>query len=225
VKAHLAGFSGILQVDGYISYKELVTTRDEKAPITLAFCWAHCRRRFYEIAKGGHAPLASDALTQIAALYKIEETIKGQSAEARRRVRQAQSLPRLEKFKTWLEAHLKLVSGKSNIAAAIRYALHHWEGLIQFLDDGRIEMDSNTVERSVRPLALNRKNALFAGHDRGAAHWATIASLIETAKLNTVDPQTYLSNVITRLVNGWPNSKIDDLMPWAYASNQLKAVA
>jgi transposase len=226
VKSHLEGFTGILQVDGYVSYKELVTTRDEAAPITLAFCWAHARRRFYEIAKGGHAPLAEDALVQIAALYKVEELIKGQSAAARRRVRQAQSRPRLEKFKTWLEDHLKLVPGKSKIAEAMRYALHHWQGLTLFLDDGRVEIDSNTVERSIRPLALNRKNALFAGHDRGAAHWATIASLIETCKLNDVDPQAYLASVLSRLVNGWPNSQIDELLPWAYASGgQLKAVA
>lgn len=225
VKAHLVGFTGILQVDGYAAHKELVTTRDATQPIRLAFCWAHCRRKFYDIAKGGHAPIAEDALVQIAALYKIEDFIKGQNAEARRRVRQTQTAPRLEKFKSWLEDHLKRVSGKSKIAEAMRYALHHWQGLALFLDDGRVEIDSNTVERSIRPLALNRKNALFAGHDRGGTHWATIASLIETCKLNGVDPQAYLASVLSRLVNGWPNSKIDELMPWAYTPGQLKAVA
>ncbi len=226
VKAHLVGFTGILQADGYAAYKELVQTRDQATPITLAFCWAHCRRKFYDIAKGGHAPIAEDALVQIAALYKIEDFIKGQNAEARRRVRQTQTAPRLEKFKSWLDDHLKRVSGKSKIAEAMRYALHHWQGLTLFLDDGRVEIDSNTVERSIRPLALNRKNALFAGHDRGGTHWATIASLIETCKLNGVDPQAYLASVLSRLVSGWPNSKIDELLPWAYASGeQLKAVA
>ena len=100
----------------------------------------------------------------------------------------------------------------------IRYAIRHWEGLVRFLDDGRIEIDSNTVERSIRPIALNRKNALFAGHDRGGVRWGIIASLIETCKLNAVDPQAYLADILTRLVNGWPMSKIDELMPWADAA-------
>ncbi len=108
---------------------------------------------------------------------------------------------------------------------AIRYAFHHWDGLILFANDGRIEMDTNTVERSIRPLALNRKNALFAGHDHGADHWATVASLIETCKLNGVDPQAYLASVLSRLVNGWPMRRIDELMPWAYATRQSDTAA
>jgi hypothetical protein len=106
----------------------------------------------------------------------------------------------------------------TKLADVIRYAIRHWEGLVRFLDDGRIEIDSNTVERSIRPIALNRKNALFAGHDRGDVHWGVIASLIETCKLNAVDPQAYLADVLGRLVNGWPRSRIDELMPWAYAA-------
>ena len=126
----------------------------------------------------------------------------------------------------WLEAQLAAVSGKATIAGAIRYTLSRWDGLTRFLDDGRIEMDNNTVQRAMRPIALTRKNALFAGHDRGAAHWGIIASLIETAKLNAVDPQAYLATTITRLVNGWPMRQIDDLMPWAYAApNHERAVA
>ena len=220
VKSHLTGFSGILQVDGYAAYKDLATNRPPSEPLILCFCWTHLRRRFYEIAVGGNAPLAEEALIQIAALYKIEEAIRGQKAEARRRVRQAKSRPLLEKFKSWLEKTLTLVPGSSKMAKAIRYAFHHWDGLILFANDGRIEMDTNTVERSIRPLALNRKNALFAGHDRGADHWATIASLIETCKLNGVDPQAYLASVLSRLVNGWPMRKIDELMPWAYAARK-----
>src|SRR5665811_433604 len=112
------------------------------------------------------------------------------------------------------------------IADEIRYGLSHWDGLIRFLDDGRIEIDSNVVERSIRPIALNRKNALFAGSDGGAEHWAVVASLIETCKLNGFDPQAYLTDVITKIVNGHPNSRIDELLPWAYAVNQpLKDVA
>jgi transposase len=226
VQSHLTGFSGILQVDGYAAYKELVTTREPSAPIVLAFCWTHLRRRFYEIAAGGNAPLAEDALRQIAALYRIEDSIRGQSAAARLKVRQAKTRPLLDQLKSWLEKTLPLVPGRSKMAEAIRYALRHWDGLILFAGDGRIEMDTNTVERAIRPIALNRKNALFAGHDRGAVHWGIVASLVETCKLNAADPQAYLVDVLSRLVNGWPMRQIDDLLPWAFASRQVeRAVA
>lgn len=225
VRSHLTGFSGILQVDGYAAYKDLANSRPPSAPLILSFCWAHLRRRFYDIAVGGNAPLADEALSQIAALYKIEETTRGESAEARRKVREAKSKPLLDTFKSWLEKTLPLVPGSCKMAKAFRYALHHWDGLILFANDGRIEMDTNTVERSIRPLALNRKNALFAGHDRGAQHWGVIASLIETCKLNGVDPQGYLAGVLSCLVDGWPMRKIDELMPWAYARQNDTALA
>ena len=125
----------------------------------------------------------------------------------------------------WLRAKLGLISQKSKLAEAIRYALSRWEGLTRFIDDGRIELDNNTIERSIRPIALNRKNALFAGSDGGAEHWATIASLIETCKLNDVDPLGYLTDVLARIVNDHPNSDIDQLLPWAYRQPDLKAVA
>ena len=111
---------------------------------------------------------------------------------------------------------LSQISGKSKLAQAIRYGLSHWDGLVRFLDDGRVEIDSNTVERSIRGIALNRKNALFAGHDHGAEGWAMIASLLETCKLNAVDPLAWLTDVLTKLINRWPASRIDELMPWAY---------
>jgi transposase len=218
VKAHLEGFSGILQTDGYTAYKGLVKTRDGSAPIMLAFCWAHLRRRLYEIAVGGNAPLAEDALRQIAVLYAIEDPIRGQSAERRREIRQTRTRPLIDAFRAWLDATLARISGRGKLADIIRYALRHWDGLIRFLDDGRIEIDSNTVERSIRPIALTRKNALFAGHDRGGVHWGIIASLIETCKINAVDPQAYLADVLTRLVNSWPMRQIDELLPWAYVT-------
>ena len=121
-------------------------------------------------------------------------------------------------LKCWFEHQLTRLSGKSKTAEAIRYALHHWEGLTRFLDDGRIELDTNVVERSIRPIVLNRKNALFAGHDQGAENWASIASLIETCKLHGVDPQTYLTDVLTKLVNLWAASRLDELMPWAWTA-------
>ena len=130
------------------------------------------------------------------------------------------------RFEPWLRAKLALISQKTKVAQAIRYALSRWNGLTRFLDDGRIEIDSNVVECTIRPIALNRKNALFAGSDGGGEHWAAIASLIETCKLNGVDPHAYLNDVITKIVNGHPNSRVDELLPWAYpAASALKEVA
>jgi len=219
--AHLKGFRGVLQVDGYAGYKALA----ERGDVRLAFCWSHVRRRFYELTTSGPAPIAAEALEHIGALYRIEADIRGRPAEDRRAVRQAQSRPVVEALGPWLKARLETVSRKGKLAEAIRYALSRWEGLSRFLDDGRIEIDSNTVERAIRPIALNRKNALFAGSDGGGEHWAVLATLIETCKLNGVEPQAYLADVLTRLVNGHPNSRIDDLLPWAYAPGQDKLAA
>jgi len=131
-------------------------------------------------------------------------------------VRQLETKPLVDELKTWLAAKLDIVPRKSNIAEAIRYGLKRWEGLSRFLDDGRIEIDNNTVERSIRPIALNRKNALFAGSDEGGVLWAVAASLIETCKLNGVEPHAYLTDVLTNIAQSWPRSRIDELLPWAY---------
>ena len=211
-------YRGVVQCDGYAAYKTIADACGEA--ITLAFCWAHLRRKFYDIAKDGNAPIASEALERIAKLYLIEKTIRGQSADGRRTVRQQRSKPLVLELRTWFEQQLARVSGKSLIAEVIRYALNHWDGLIRFLDDGRIELDTNAVERSIRPIVLNRKNALFAGHDQGAENWACIASLIETCKLNGVDPETYFTDVLSKLVNLWPASRLDELMPWDWAAQR-----
>jgi transposase len=208
--AHLAGFTGVLQVDGYGGYRALA----EKTGVRLAFCWAHVRRRFYELAAAGPAPIASEALERIKALYAIEAEIRGQDPEARLAARQERTRPLVEDLEPWLRARLETISQKTKLAEAIRYGLSRWAGLTLFLDDGRVEIDNNTVERAIRPLALTRKNALFAGSDGGAEHWAILASLIETAKLNDIDPQAYITDVITRIVGGHPQSQIDELMPW-----------
>jgi transposase len=218
--AHLVGFKGVLQVDGYAGYRPLAETGD----VRLAFCWAHVRRRFYELAAAGPAPIASEALERIASLYAVKSDIRGQAADERRRVRQERSRQIVETLHVWLKAQLERVSQKGKLAEAIRYALARWEGLSLFLDDGRVEIDSNIVERAIRPIALNRKNALFAGSDGGGEHWAVLASLIETCKQNGVDPQGYLADVITLIVQGHPNSRLDELLPWAYAA-PISAVA
>ncbi len=148
------------------------------------------------------------------------------SAAERCRIRQTKSRPILDALEPWLRGKLGLISQKSKLAEAIRYALVRWEGLTRFVDDGRIEIDTNVVERTIRPLALTRKNALFAGSDRGGEHWAVIASLIETCRLCGVDPQVYLTDVLSRIVTGHLNTQIDDLLPWAYATPpDLRAVA
>ena len=216
-RALLADYQGILQCDGYAAYKTLAAANDG---ITLAFCWSHVRREFVELAKGKTAPIAAETLQRIAALYAIEAEIRGEPPEIRHAVRQARSKPLVEALFTWLEAQLARLPGGSPAAQAIRYALNHRNGLIRFLDDGRIEPDTNVVERAIRPLVLSRKNALFASGDDGGARWSAIASLVETCKLNGVDPLRYFTDLLTRLVNGWPNSRIDELMPWCWAESE-----
>jgi hypothetical protein len=213
---HLQGFSGVLQVDGYAGYGALAST----GAVELAFCWAHWRRKFYEIAQAGNAPIATEALARIAAIYAIEAEIRGQQAEARHAARQQRTKPLVEELKTWLERQLAAVSQKSTIAEAIRYGLGRWDGLVRFLDDGRIEVDSNVVERTIRPLALTRKNALYAGSDGGGEQWAIIASLVETCKLNGIDPQAYLADILARIANDLPINRIDELLPWTWAENR-----
>jgi transposase len=218
---HLAGFSGILQVDGYGAYAELA----QRGDVALAFCWSHVRRQFYEIQVKTPAPIATEALVRIAALYAIEADIRGLAADERRQARQRRTKPLVDDLRLWLEAQLAAVSGKSTIAGAIRYALSRWEGLTRFLDDGRIEIDSNVVERSIRPIALGRKNHLFAGSDGGGEQWAVIASLVETCKMNAVDPQAYLHDVLSKIVARHPMGRIDELLPFAYVPAAEKAAA
>jgi len=201
--AHLDGFTGILQADGYGGYRPLA----EKHGVALAFCWAHVRRRFYELSIGGLAPIASQALQRIAGLYHIEAEIRGQTPDMRCAIRRQKSRLIIDALAPWLKEQLLVISQKTKLAEAIRYTLSHWEGLILFIDDGRIELDNNTVERCIRPLTLNRKNALFAGSDKGAEYWAIIASLIETAKLNGIEPIGYLSDILTKIVNAIPTAR------------------
>lgn len=215
--ALLAGFSGVLQVDGYAGYDRQAGAARPGGPLVLAYCWSHFRRRFYDIAKAGNAPIASEALARIGELYAIEAEIRGRSADERRAERQTRTRPLVEALRAWLDERLTRVSGRSPIAEAMRYGTSHWQGLCRFLDDGRVEIDTNVVERSIRPIALSRKNALFAGSDEGGANWAIIASLIETAKLNGINPHAWLADTLTKLVNRWPAARIDDLMPWTYA--------
>ena len=217
-EALLEGFAGVLQVDGYQGYNRLVGLDRAEGPIRLAYCWAHARRKLHEIAKGGAAPIAEEGLRRIAELYRIEQSIRGLAPAERLSVRQAEATPRVDAFGDWVEEQRARVSAKSPLGEAMRYIFKLWDGLNLFLEDGRVEMDTNPVERAIRPIALNRKNALFAGHDEGGRNWGVIASLIETAKLNDIDPHAYLTATLTALVNGHKQSRIKELMPWRYAA-------
>jgi hypothetical protein len=163
--ALLKGYTGVLQTDGYAVYRSLADPKRADGPVTLAFCWALWRRQWFDMAKSPPAPIATEALKRIAELYTIEAEIRGKRADERRAVRQEKTRPLIAALGAWLERTLPKVAGGSSIAQAIRYALNHLDGLVRFLDDGRIQIDSDTAERSMRPVVLNRKNALFAGSD------------------------------------------------------------
>lgn len=214
--ALLGGYRGILQCDGYGAYKKLVGSKSAQTSITLAFCWSHVRRGFYDLAKT-KAPIATETLKRIAALYEIEERVRGKSIADRQALRQVESKPLVTELRVWFDEQIAKLPARGPTAEAIRYALNHWDGLERFLEDGRIELDTNSVERAMRPVALSRKNSLFAGSDEGGENWACLASLIETCKLNGVNPQAYFTDLLTRLVNGWPQKRIDELMPWHWA--------
>ncbi|MCS3524482.1 transposase [Bradyrhizobium elkanii] len=185
--AHLAHFRGVLQVDGYAGFERLT----DAGSITLAACWAHTRRKFYEIAQAEDTPIAHEALRRIASLYAVEAQARGQSPAHRLATRRALAKPIIDNLRLWLEVQLPQLPGRGNLAEAIRYALSRWNGLTRFLHDGRIELDTNPVERAIRPVALGRKNHLFAGSDGGGERWAILCSLIETALCRARHRQVY----------------------------------
>ena len=185
----------------------------QAAPIVEAACLAHVRRKFFDLAAAGPAPIAEEALRRIGELYDVETTIRGASPERRREIRQQQTAPRFAAMREWLESMLRQLPQKSTTTEAIRYALTRWRALARFIDDGTIEIDNNAAERAIRPIALGRKNWLFAGSDKGGDRAASVLSLIETAKLNGLDPEAYLRTVLTRIADH-PINRIGDLLPW-----------
>ena len=214
VARHLAGYAGIVQVDGYAAYNRLAEPARPGGPATLAACWAHVRRKFFELHTAGLSDTATRTVERMASLWEVENRIRGQAPDERRSARQAQSTPIVaELFNLW-QAELARIPGKSRLAEAIRYATGRRPLLERFLDDGRIEIDSNTVERAIRPQTITRKNALFAGSDGGGKAWATIATLLATAKLNNADPYRWLTVTLERIAAGWLNSDLETLMPW-----------
>ena len=210
--SHLGKFKGVLHVDGYAGFERLAANGN----VVLAACWAHARRKFYEVQEATGSPVAAEALRRIGELYAVEEKIRGQSPGHRLAIRRARSKPVVDSMNAWLEAQLLRLPSNSTLAEAIRYALARWSGLTRFLHDGRVELDTNPVERAIRPVALGRKNHLFAGSDGGGARWAILCSLIETCKMNGVEPYAYLQDVLARMVDGHPINRLDELLPWRW---------
>ena len=213
----LTGFNGTLQLDGYQGYNRLTKpSRKGGDPVTVAHCWAHARRKLKEIFDRDGSEIAAEGLRRIAELYAIEKDIHDTSPGQRLSARQARSAPLVAAFGTWLQAQRLRISAKSRLGEKLAYIHRHWDGLQTFLTDGRVEIDSNKVENLVRPIALNRKNALFAGHDEGGKAWGRIASLIETAKINGVEPFAYLKSTLEAIAAGHPQHRLDDLLPWNF---------
>jgi len=210
-RAHLKGFRGFLQADGYAGFGPLY--EGEAAAVTEVACWAHARRKIYDVHVATGAPIAHEALHRIGALFDIEREVYGRVPNDRRTVRQDKARPVIDDLAAFFDASLRKLSGKSELAVAIRYARSRWEALTRYLDDGRLEISNNAAERSIRPLALGRKNYLFAGSDAGGVRAAAIYTLVETAKLNGLDPEAYLRDVLGRIADHSIN-RIGDLLPW-----------
>lgn len=184
----------------------------------LAYCWSHARRKLCDVFDSTGSKVAAEGLRRIAEFYAVEADIRGASPERRLAERQARTAPLVEAFGVWVREQRARVSAKTRLGEGLAYIARFWDGLGVFLADGRVEMDTNAVENRIRPLALTRKNALFAGHDEGAAAWGRIASSIETAKMNGVEPYAYLKATLEAIAAGHPAARIDELLPWAHAS-------
>ena len=211
-KVHLAPFTGVLQADAYAGFDRLYGERIQEAA-----CWAHVRRKFYDIHVAQASPIAAEALDRIGRLYGIEAEIRGRLPDERAAVRQARAGPELDSLHAWLRTTLTQLSKKSELALAIRYALSRWTALTRYRDDGRLEIDNNAAERALRAVALGRKNWLFAGSDEGGERAAAIYSLLGTAKLNELDPEAYLRHVLERIADH-PINRIEELLPWNVAA-------
>ena len=228
IAAQLSGFEGILQVDGYAAYKALVKDAETKGRVTLAFCLAHARRNFVRVFKTTRSPFAEEVIERIAAVYAIEKRIRGKTEELRKATRQAETKPLMEALHARLLAVREGLSQIAPLTKAINYMLAHWSGLTRFLDDGRIEPDTNIVERPIRFIAIGKRNSLFCGDEGGGQTWAILSTLLQTARLNDIDPELWLIDVLERVVSGaTTNDRLAELLAWNWkaAREQTKLAA
>ena len=214
----LEGFQGTVQVDGYSGHNRLRREDRPGGPLTLAACWIHARRGLKEVFDSNGSPIAEAGLKRIAQLYQIEDKIRGEAPATRQFVRWTESAPLVNAFGVWLDEQLSRVSARSRLGEKLTYIANQWDRLLVFLYDGRVEMDSNFVENRIRPIKLTAKNALFAGHDEGASAWGRIATLIETCKMNGVEPYAWLNRTLEKIAAGHPQARIRELLPWNFGS-------
>jgi transposase len=226
---HLDGYRGVIQADAYTGYEAL--TRSSGPPslgpprIAHAACWAHGRRYLYDEFEKTKSPIAGEALRRIGQLYEIEAEINGQSVERRLAARQEYAIPILDGLRLWFEAQQRRLSSKSGLSKAIQYSLTRWEALTRYTGDGRIGIDNNPAERSLRGIALTRKNFLFLGSDAGGDRAAVLYTVLESAKLNGLDPEAYLADVLDRLAKGHPINRLTELLPWNWNRQVAKLAA
>jgi len=221
---HLAGFTGLLQADAYGGFNRLYEPGRKPGPILEAACWAYARRKLYELATTSKAPIAAEAVRRIDRLFAVERDIAGRSTEARLAVRCERSAPILADLEPWLRQQQERLSRRSEVGRAIAYTTKRWAALSRFLSDGRVCLSNNAAERALRGVAVGRHNWTFAGSDRGGERAAAIYTLIETAKLNGIDPQAWLADVLARLPDH-PAKHIDQLLPWRWASSTKLSTA
>ena len=223
-QGHLAEWSGLLQADAYAGFNALYASGRQPGPITEAACWAHGRRKFFELADAVKAPLAAEAVRRIDEIFRIEREINGEPADVRRAERREAIRPLVDELERWMRAERVKLSRHNAVAKAMGYLLKRWPSFARFLDDGRICLSNNAAERALRGVALGRRNWTFAGSDRGGQRAAAVYTLIETARLNDIDPRAWLEDVLRR-INDHPASHLDALLPWNWAQALEPAVA
>ena len=207
-----------MQADAFDGYNQLYKAQRKPAPILEAACWSHGRRKFFDLAKSGEAPIASEAVRRIDELFEIERAVNGQTPEQRLAVRREKSRPLVADLGIWMRQQRALLSSSNETAKAINYLLNRWAAFTRFLDDGRVCLSNNAAERALRGVAVGRKNWTFAGSDAGGHRAAAVYTLIETCKMNDVDPQAWLADVLARLPDH-PANKVADLLPWNWKAN------
>lgn len=221
---HLASYAGLMQADAYAGFNRLYQANRKPGPIVEAACWAHARRKFFDLARINKAPIAIEAVERIDVLFAIEREINGMTPQQRVCVRNERSRPLITELESWLRAQRGRVSKNSETGKAIDYSLKRWAALTRFLDDGRLCMSNNAAERELRAVAVGRRNWTFAGSDEGGRRAAAIYTLIATAKLNDVDPQAWLADVLARLPDH-PARRIHELLPWNWRPQNIAAQA